>query len=143
MTLAWALLAGLVVLAAFPKSTHWVRVRLFEFTDHLIRNATPLRVLFWIAALAAVVAFAQILTGELAWLAAMDAATFIEVSAAVAIAGAVARVDLYRRAAVLALTRAVRFVRRGLARSRSASRAVRTQRPRKAPPPEEGAFAWA
>lgn len=141
--LGWIVLVALLALAAFPKSLGWIRVRLFEVTDHALHNATPTRVIFWAVALVTVVSFAQLLSAEFAWLAALDMATFVELSAAVAIAGAVARVDLVRRSAVVMVVRASRFLRRRVGRSRGVRRAVRMQRPRKLPPPEDWAAAWA
>lgn len=141
--LGWVVLAVLLALAMFPKSLGWMRVRLVDWTERALRNATPTRLIFWAVALVMVVSFAQLLSAEFAWLAALDMATFVELSAAVAIAGAVARVALVRRSAVVMAVRAARFLRRRIVRSRSGRRAVRVQRPRKLPPPEDWAAAWA
>ena len=112
-------------------------------TERTLRNATPGRVLFWVAVLLAVLAFSQIFAADMAWLAAMDVATWVEASAALALAGAVVRVDLARRAVAVVLVRAGRAIRRGFMRARSTGRVRRVQTRRKAPPPEDWAPAWA
>lgn len=141
--LGWVVLAVLLALAMFPKSLGWMRVRLVDWTERALRNATPGRVLFWVAVLLAVLAFSQIFAADIAWLAAMDVATWVEASAALALAGAVVRVDLARRAVAVVLVRAGRAIRRGFMRARSTGRVRRVQTRRKAPPPEDWAPAWA
>ncbi len=138
----WAIL---VMLAVFPKSTaHW-RVALFEWVTGAFESQLARRPFFWILVFVCALAFSQAFVADMAWIAAIDFATYLEVLAAVALSGAALRVNAVRHAVVARVRNALNAIVR---RVPNAQRRVRTARPRrhgvsKARDDDAGAWAFA
>lgn len=139
--LGWMVLAFVLTLAAFPRRLAGMRRRLVDWVDATAREMTPMRLVFWIVVIVAAAALGQILAADLAWLAALDVATYLEVMAAMMLAGAVTRVSVMRKAAAAVVMRAVSAMLRPVRRAARAIR-VRASGARKAPPLDD-AGAWA
>lgn len=141
--MAWAILVSLCVLAAFPKSTARWRVALFEWVTHVFESELARRPLFWILVFACALAFSQAFVADVAWIAAIDFATYLEVLAAVALSGAALRVNSLRHAVVARVRDALNAIVR---RVPNVQRRARTTRPRRrgvSKTRDDDAGAWA
>lgn len=146
LMIGWMVLAYLVVLATFPRSAANWRAQLFEAVDRFIAGVKSGRIGFWLVALAAAMVFGTMFAPELAWLAALDVATYLEVLAAVIMVRATVRIDAVRKAVALTFERVAQVMRVGLARIVRAARGIRARKPRigRTPPPDEDlGFAFA
>lgn len=140
--IGWMLLALVVTLAAFPRRLGAIRARLVDWVEAAIHEMTPMRLVFWIVVIVAAAALGQILAADLAWLAALDVATYLEVMAAITLAGAAVRIGVASKAAATVMVRVARALMRPVRRAACVVR-VQMRRVSKAPPPDEDAGALA
>jgi hypothetical protein len=140
---AWLLLALLLALAMFPRSFARTRQAFFALVERLGPEMRPTRLAFWLVVLFAILCFAQVFAADLAWLAAIDVATYLEALAAVTFTAGALRIAAARKVVVARLRRSARAMR-GI--MRRAARAVRVRAMRQQAPPanDDGApgLAW-
>lgn len=121
-----------------------VRRLLVELPAAALNDLTPRRALFLVAACLFAIAFAQVAPAEFLWIAATDAATWLEIAAA---AWLLSASRLTGRALALVAAKIKTMARQALrsmrlARAQRIARAPRVQRPRRPPLDGDGAPVW-
>ncbi len=142
------LCAALAMPMLFPKTPvgAWFKRLLVDYPARLLARMTLSKMLLLLVMAVATIAFVQAFPAELAWLAAADVATYVELVAAIGLAAASVRIRSFRPQLASIAARLSRWVMRPArtlpthARSRSQSR--RPRQPR-APHADDGdAPAW-